>query len=229
MKQTLLIILATIGILTSYACKCYRATFTEEVSQADQIFIGTALKKTSTDKTHYLFSISQMFKGVKQDTLTILTGLGGPDCGMEFEIGKTYVVYASNKQTNRCRRNSLADSNTDLGKLKYLFQTDFSANIGVTTNSVLTDNEAYFFNSELLAQRKDFDFHQKKVAFVLSGSFIDKQQYFKNWGDKDVVNSLILLTEEEKQKANGYDAIIVSWRKQGVSNSFKKRLLKKLS
>jgi hypothetical protein len=229
MKRTFLIILATIGTHTSYACRCYHATFTEEVTQADQIFIGTVLKKTSTDKAYYLFSISQMFKGDKEDTLTILTGFGGPDCGMEFDIGKTYIVYASNKQTNRCRRNSLADSNTDLGKLKYLFQTGFSGDIGITTNPVLTDNEADFFNSELLSQRRDFNFYQKKIAFVLSGTFIDKQQYFKNWGGKDVVNSLIILTEEEKQKANGFDAVIVSWRKQGVSNGFRKRLIKKLT
>ena len=100
-------------------------TFTVEVAQSDQIFVGKVLKKTSAEKTYYLFSISQMFKGDKVDTLTISTGFGGPDCGMNFEVGKMYVVYSSNRQTSRCRRNSLVDSSTDLGKLKYLFQNGF--------------------------------------------------------------------------------------------------------
>jgi hypothetical protein len=93
----------------------------------------------------------------------------------------------------------------------------------------LTDNEAEYFNAELQSQRKDFDFRSKKVAFALNSSFIEKQQYFKNWGGKDVSNNLIILTDQEKQKANGYDAIIVSWRKQGVSDGFRKRLIKRLT
>jgi hypothetical protein len=229
MKQTFLILVATLGTLTTYACKCYHGTFSEEVAQADQIFIGTVLKKTSADKTYYLFSVSQIFKGSKTDTLTIKTGFGGPDCGMVLEIGKSYIVYSNNKQTTWCRRNSFADRNTDLGKLKYLFQSGFSEEIGKTTSPILTNNEAEYFNAELLNQRKDFDFHQKKVGFFLNNSLIDKEQYFKNWGAKDVANILIVLTEEEKQKANGYEAIIVSWRKQGISNSFRKRIIRKLA
>ena len=229
MKRTFLILLMTIiGALTSYACKCFNATFLQEVSRSDQIFIGTVLKKTSADKVYYLFSISQIFKGDKTDTLTIRTGFGGPDCGMNFEIGKTYIVYSSYKETNRCRRNALADKNSDLGKLKYLFQDGFSNDIGKTISSTMTDSEADYFNSELLGQRKDFDFHKKKVAFFLNSSLIDKQKYFKNWGGKDVVNNLIVLRQDEKQNANDYDAIIVSWRKQGISNSFRRRLIKRL-
>ena len=229
MKQTLLIILATIGTVTSYACRCNILTFSEEIVQADQIFIGTVLKKTTADKAYYLFTVSKAFKGENDDSVTIKTGFGGPDCGMVFEVGKTYLVYSHNKQTTWCRRNALANNNADLSKLKYLFDTTFSDDVGKATNPVLTNNEAEYFNAELLKQRRDFDFQGKKVAFVLSGSFIDKQQYFKNWGGKDVANSLIILTDEEKQKVNGYDAIIVSWRKQGVSNGYRKRLLKRLT
>jgi hypothetical protein len=100
-------------------------TFSEEVFQADQIFIGTVQKKTTAGRAYYLFSISQMFKGDKADTLTIITGFGGPDCGMMFEVGKTYLVYAHNSQTTRCRRNALANNNADISKLKYLFGNPF--------------------------------------------------------------------------------------------------------
>lgn len=145
---------------------------------------------------------------------------------MQFEVGKTYIVYSFFKETSRCRRNSLLKDNADIGKLKYMFEYGFSSGIGKTTDPILTENEAEYFNYDLLTQRKAFDFHQKKVAFVSGSPFIDKQQYFKNWGGNDVANYLIILSEEEKQKTNGYNAIIVSWRKRAISNSFRKKLLK---
>jgi hypothetical protein len=229
MRQTTLIIIATLWTLASHACDCRNLTFSEEVAQADQIFIGRALKKETSDyRAYYLFYISKIFKGHKNDTLTIETGLGGPDCGMIFEVGKTYLVYSAYKQTSRCRRNALENNNADIVKLKYLFDSSFSNYIGKTTSPVLTANEAIYFNSDLLTQRKDFDFHGKKVAFVLNSSFIDKAQYFKNWSGNKIVNNLIILTNEEKKKAKGYDAIIVLWRKQGVSKSFRKRLIKRV-
>lgn len=121
MKQTFLILIAIIGTITSYACKCNILTFSAEVVQADQIFIGTVLKKTTADKVYYLFTVSKTFKGDSHDTLTIKTGFGGPDCGMVFEVGKTYLVYSHNGHTNSCRRNALANNNADLSKLKHLF------------------------------------------------------------------------------------------------------------
>lgn len=229
MIQSVLILLATIGTLTSHACKCNILSFSEEVAGADHIFTGTVVNKSTADKAYYLFTVSKTFKGDSADTLTIATGFGGPDCGMMFEVGKTYLVYAHNRQTTSCRRNAPADNNTDLSKLKYLFDTTFSGDVGKTSDPVLTDNEAEYLNAELTEHRRDFSFQGKKVAFVLSGSFIDKRQYFNNWGGRKVVNNLIVLTNEEKQKANGYDAIIVSWRKQGVSNGFRKRLIKRLA
>ena len=79
-----------------------------------------------------------------------------------------------------------------------------------------------------MPQRNTFDFHNKKVAFALNSSIIDKQQYFKNWGGKDVANQLIILRDKEK-KNSGFDVIIVSWRKRNISNSFRKQLIKQLS
>jgi len=230
MRKTSLIIIATLWTLASHACECRNLTLSEEVAQADQVFIGIVLKKETIEyRVYYTFSISKIFKGHKNDTLTIKTGIGGPDCGMIFEVGETYLVYSAYKQTSRCRRNALAKNNADIDKLKYLFDISFSSDIGKTSNPVLTANEATYFNSDLLTQRNDFDFHAKKVAFVLDGSFIDKEQYFKNWGGNKIVSNLIILTEEEKQKANGYDAIIVLWRKKGVSKGFRKRLIKRLT
>ena len=53
------------------------------------------------------------------------------------------------------------------------------------------------------------------------------KDYFEN--GSHVVNQLIILTEEEKQKSGGYDAIIVSWSKILVSGKRKERLIKKIA
>ena len=230
MKHTILIILTIITAAGSNACECRNMGLSEEIKYVDQIFIGKVLNKNFIGiNAYYLFSISKVFKGNKDYTLSIRTGLGGPDCGMLFEVGKTYLVYSHNKQTTRCERNALADANADIVRLKYLFNTYFSNDIGKTDNPLLTDNEAEYFNAEFSKQSKDFDFHGKKVAFVLGASFIDKQKYFKDYGGNEVVANLVILTEEEKLKANGYDAIIVLRRKQGVSNSFRKKIIKRLT
>ena len=86
-----------------------------------------------------------------------------------------------------------------------------------------------YFNFEFLTQRKAFNFQGKKIAFVIKHMLIDKEQYFKEYDGKEPTANLIILTEEEKQKANGYDAIIGLWRKQGMSKHFRKRIIKGLT
>lgn len=229
MLRLLFLCITALGTFNSYACKCRQLSFSEELAQSDQVFTGTVINKTTNDRVYYLFKVTKSYKGNASDTLTIQTGLGGGDCGVQFEQGQAYLVYANQQQTNTCRRNAPASNNPDLVKLKYLFDTGFSKNIGQDNQSTLTTNEAEYFNAELSEQRSDFDFNGKKVAFVLSGSFIDKQQYFREWGGAHVANNLVILSEKERQKANGYDAIIVSWRKQGVSKAFKRKLVRRLS
>ena len=119
--------------------------FSEEVAYADQVFIGTVIKKTDSDMVYFLFSVSQIFKGNKADTLTIKTGFGGGDCGVKFEIGKEYLVYSHSSQTSICRRNAFANNNRDIIKLRFLFDSIFSATIGKSTSPALTENEANVF------------------------------------------------------------------------------------
>lgn len=51
--------------------------------------------------------LKRSFKGATGDTTVIVsTGLGGGDCGVEFEISKTYLIYADGEHngffTDRC-------------------------------------------------------------------------------------------------------------------------------
>jgi hypothetical protein len=38
--------------------------------------------------------VDRVWNGVPNDTVQVLTGLGGGDCGYEFREGETYVVFA---------------------------------------------------------------------------------------------------------------------------------------
>ena len=46
-----------------------------------------------------LFSFSRIFKGEKMgDTMAVITGMGGGDCGYIFEVGKEYIVYCDQEK-----------------------------------------------------------------------------------------------------------------------------------
>jgi hypothetical protein len=231
MKTLFLYLIVFFQTLSAYSCKCRAVSFTEEYNWSDEVFIGTVINKYSSEQVYgisYTFTVSEIFKGQKIQTITVATGFGGPDCGMEFEIGKTYLVYSKNKATGRCGRNSLIEESRDLGKLKFLFDNSFKEEVGKSSSAVMTDNEAFYFNHELSNRRGDFDFKNKKIAFYSNTKLISKQEYFNQWGGKDVSVKLIGLTEIEKQQKQGYDAMLVLDDKRKMTNSLRKKLLKLL-
>lgn len=92
--------------------------------------------------------------------------------------------------------------------------------LGLDNNPRLNKYEADYFNNEFKDWRKEFDFTDKKVAFVTGSTankHLTKTDYFNevklrlkdNYG---MTHSALYLTEEEKLKS-GYDAIVVSWVK----------------
>jgi hypothetical protein len=66
------------------------------------------------------FDTEQVFKGAKQKRITVITGFGGGDCGVKFEINKKYLVYAYRTRelgygkdglgTSICTRTSIVDN-----------------------------------------------------------------------------------------------------------------------
>jgi len=92
------------------ACTCIgQRTVKEELKHADAVFVGTVLSKKIielTDSTlerksliiraiaRYDLLVHDIYKGkIKNDTLTIFTGLGVGDCGVLFENGEKYIIY----------------------------------------------------------------------------------------------------------------------------------------
>src|SRR5690554_2254726 len=88
-------------------------------------------------------------------------------------------------------------------------------------DEVLSEQEVILLNHLLKNLRDTFDFHGKKVAFITGSSgnrLLSKADYFnqiKPWldaGDTPQA-SIVLLTEEEKDKSGGYDVLVLSWVK----------------
>jgi hypothetical protein len=145
MKQFLLLISLLFYSSTSYCCTCIgEATVKQELRRSNFVFQGKVISKKIVDimdtlmpaikiqKAEYTIQVLVVYKAkIEQDTIKIITGLGGGDCGFEFNIGSEYIIYSSfeNKYypqgntvnkflyTDICRRTRLA---TDINEIKAL-------------------------------------------------------------------------------------------------------------
>ncbi|WP_212919089.1 hypothetical protein [Ornithinibacillus bavariensis] len=96
-----ILILVTVIVLsipvTSSACSCAEKQSVEgEFMQSMAVFRGVVIgtKDTSNSK-RVLFDVLENWKGANQSQIIIQTGLGGGDCGIDFQVGEEYLVYAS--------------------------------------------------------------------------------------------------------------------------------------
>jgi hypothetical protein len=99
--------------------------------------------------------------------------------------------------------------------------------MGINECTILTQMEGMYFNIIFQNSRKNFDFCEKKVAF-LSGSLAkvvsNKKTYFDserrnfNYGaESPVFAFLYIFNETQKKESGGYDAAITYWSKKRVS------------
>ncbi len=98
------------------ACDCpTQATVKDAIKNSDIVITGKVISKemintkdTTTNsmpfeitEVKYTIVVVHKHKGeFKNDTLTIITGTGGGDCGFGFEVGKKYIVYGSNDKNS---------------------------------------------------------------------------------------------------------------------------------
>lgn len=109
--------------------------------------------------------------------------------------------------------------------------------LGVNDNYILNNEEAKYLNKSVGTQLGAFDFKNKKVIFSEGNiaRLINKSDYFERlvkpylMDGKDMVNYLVILTDEEKQDSGGFDAIIVAWSKIGLTNKRKRTIIKKMN
>ncbi|WP_339251114.1 hypothetical protein NSQ43_13860 [Sporosarcina sp. FSL W8-0480] len=88
--------------LDAYACSCVMAPPPEEaLDQADAVFTGEVVEIIENGKLirgygkTIHFKVNEVWKGIEGSEAVVTTGLHDGDCGLPFEKGKKYLVYAS--------------------------------------------------------------------------------------------------------------------------------------
>lgn len=121
----ILLFSSTLFCTNVFACSCIgERTVKEEIKHSDAVVNGTIISKNlvtlfdstsaalygkanndhlnrslyETTVAKYEFVITSRYKGrFKSDTIEVYTGLGNGDCGIRFEVGKTYLIYGMMK------------------------------------------------------------------------------------------------------------------------------------
>lgn len=85
-----------------YACSCAQPqTVKDQFSRSEAVFSGKVLEVKEQKNVNgsmtkaALFDVSRIWKGGTESQIIIHTGSGGGDCGINFEKGKEYLVYAA--------------------------------------------------------------------------------------------------------------------------------------
>lgn len=106
------------------ACSCsMQPSVDEGFSRSQAVFSGEVIgiKDNSgllggRGKT-VLFSVGETWKGINETEVAIATGSGDGDCGIEFVVGKEYLVYASlsDMYGDKSLTSIICDPTTELG------------------------------------------------------------------------------------------------------------------
>jgi hypothetical protein len=219
------------------ACECRNISFTADSNNADLIFEGIAIDKRYSPeigKVYYTFKLNKVWKGDHYQNVIIKTNNGGPACGASFEIGKKYVVFATNFETTICRRNSEVKDCSDIPRLNYKYKLSYRQQIFRDTSAVISEfEEAYFkgLKNDIHFQNRILDsinFAGKKIAFLDNNVFVSKGEFFNRYGDKDVRLTFERISSGEIQGNDTYYGIIIMHRKMKITKRQKKKIMRQL-
>jgi len=109
---------------SSYACSCMPpGTPLAEMEKSDAVFSGEVIDVKTDDSTLTAkISVKESWKGMDSKEVTVNTAIDSAGCGVNFETGKEYIVYASLEEgkyiTSLCSRTAeLAYAQDDLKEL----------------------------------------------------------------------------------------------------------------
>lgn len=101
----------------AYACSCLVGTREKEFEVAAAVFEGQVtsvaprpeVRGSSGKITEATLKVVQAWKGIQTQQTTVLTPASASECGMSFEVGKSYLIYAkalegSNLGVTTCSR-----------------------------------------------------------------------------------------------------------------------------
>jgi hypothetical protein len=117
---------AILGLAAAPAAEACSCVSTLDISHPCQsygersvVFLGRAVEEPRVrDDGHgwsdriYRFAVEEPFAGVSGPTVEIVTGMGGGDCGVDFEVGRLTFVHAWYAQSGRSIVVSLCGTNS---------------------------------------------------------------------------------------------------------------------
>lgn len=88
--------------LDASACSCISPPPPEvALDKADAVFSGEVVEITENERiirgygNNIHFKVDKVWKGTDASEIVVTTGYGGGDCGISFEKGQQYLVYAT--------------------------------------------------------------------------------------------------------------------------------------
>jgi hypothetical protein len=145
-------LMAALGVLicaeSAQACSCISGgPPCQAYGNTAAVFIGTptAVDKTTVKRGDgarqydypqrlFTFSVEETFRGVDAAKVQVVTGMGGGDCGYNFQIGEHYLIYAGRDPnsnvygTSICTRTRLvSEAGEDLEYIRSLPKRDRTA------------------------------------------------------------------------------------------------------
>lgn len=158
LRQLLLtVVFSLLKVFPVYSCSCIgNSTVEGSLKGSDIVIVGNVVaaemiqevdtsfeigrdssgqrRFRSFSKMKYRIVVTENFKGSYiGDTVTILTGMGGGDCGYHFAVGSSYVIYgykrdrdqrilvgSSTYESDICTRTRKSDDASEIAQLRKL-------------------------------------------------------------------------------------------------------------
>ena len=129
MSALLLLLTASVGIQLAQACSCVTPFLPQAAFEASYaVFLGEVIKTRrdgqdiNQGNLFATFRVRQIWKGDLEAEEVVMTGPNSAACGVGFQKGKRYLVYASQRDghlyTHLCSRTMRADgAYTDIDAL----------------------------------------------------------------------------------------------------------------
>lgn len=132
--RVIILFILTIIPVKGLSCMCAFQSFKSACESSPYIFEGRIIDQINDRQCNpyyplklYKVVVLDIWKGTLNDTIDLYTGIGGGDCGIILEIGKTYLIWTSRQygeivSTNFCTRTNLIDMTPDIDLLNYKFK-----------------------------------------------------------------------------------------------------------
>src|SRR5216117_3188514 len=80
---------------SAFACECLQPKPPiEALNESKAVFSGKVTEIESDDSGKTLtIDVDRAWKGISNNSVTVVTGLGDADCGFPFQEGKDYLVF----------------------------------------------------------------------------------------------------------------------------------------